>query len=72
MGYCLNGRFLDLAMGQPAADDTYKGAAPAIFVQGKGITCDPPPPDYSAAGKTTDADNVGYPYDRYTRRADGS
>ena len=58
-GYCLAGRFLDLAAGQPDTDPTYKGATLAIFVKGTGITCDPPPAGYSLVGRTTDADNVG-------------
>jgi hypothetical protein len=40
LGYCLNGRFLDLVAGQPDVDPIYKGAQPSIFVPGKGVTCD--------------------------------
>ena len=58
-GYCLEGRFLDLAAGQPDNDPRYRGAVLSIFVRGKGITCDPPPPGYIQHGRTTDADNVG-------------
>ncbi len=58
-GYCLSGRFLNLAVGQPNLDPTYRGAVPAIFVHGLGITCDPPPPGYTQQGRTTDNDNVG-------------
>lgn len=58
-GYCLEGRFLDLAAGQPDNDPRYRGAVLSIFVRGKGITCDPPPPGYVQQGRTTDADNVG-------------
>jgi hypothetical protein len=59
------GTFLDLQVGQPTVDPAYKGATPAIFVQGKGITCDPPPASDVLNGKTTSADNVDEPYDRY-------
>jgi hypothetical protein len=41
-GYCLNGKFLDLLYGQAAFDPTYQGATPAYYVEGKGLTCDPP------------------------------
>jgi hypothetical protein len=41
-GYCLDGRFLDLLYGQAAYDAAYKGATPAYYVEGKGLTCDPP------------------------------
>ena len=58
-GYCLAGRFLDLAAGQPDADPRYAGAVLAIFVRGKGITCDAPPAGYTQRGRTTDADKVG-------------
>jgi hypothetical protein len=37
------GTFLDLVGGQPDSDPHYQGATPALFVAGKGITCDPPP-----------------------------
>ncbi len=58
-GYCLAGRFLDLAAGQPDIDPLYKGAVLSIFVRGKGITCDPPPPGYTLQGRTTDGEGVG-------------
>lgn len=41
-GYCLKGVFLDLELGQPALDPVYAGAVPAIYIEGVGITCDPP------------------------------
>jgi hypothetical protein len=44
------GTFLDLVYGQPATDPNYKGATPAIFVQGVGITCDNPPAGYVLSG----------------------
>lgn len=57
IAYCLDGRFLDLLAGQPLTDATYASATPAIFVAGKGLTCDPPPPGYVLSGKTTDAEH---------------
>jgi hypothetical protein len=41
-GYCLNGQFLDLELRQVEFDPRYEGAVPAIYVAGKGLTCDPP------------------------------
>jgi hypothetical protein len=40
------GTFLDLLDGQPTNDPHYKGATYAIFVQGRGLTRDPPPVGY--------------------------
>lgn len=40
--YCLNGKFLDIPASQ-VADPAYKGATPANYYQGIGLTCDPPP-----------------------------
>jgi len=48
------GTFLDLASGQPATDPRYKGALPAVYYQGKGISCDNLP------GYTKTAELVGY------------
>jgi hypothetical protein len=45
------GTFLNLVQDQPATDSNYTGATPAIFVQGIGITCDPPPPGDTRQGK---------------------
>ena len=42
-GYCLNGRFTDLEQGQPDSETKWAGATPALYVHGKGITCDTPP-----------------------------
>ena len=59
------GSFLDLLFEQPATDTHYTGATIAIFVQGKGITCDPPPVGYALQGKASGADHVPddlYPY----------
>lgn len=36
------GTFLNLNVGEPALSVNLKGATPAIFVQGKGLTCDAP------------------------------
>jgi hypothetical protein len=58
------GTFLNLEQNQPSTDSNYKGAQPAIFVEGKGLTCDPPPAGDTLQG-TYDgpetADGV-YPY----------
>lgn len=43
------GSFLNLLAGQPDYDPNYKGATPAIFVEGIGLTCDPPPAGYAFA-----------------------
>jgi hypothetical protein len=52
------GTFLDLFIGQPATDPHYTGATPAIFVQGKGITCDPPPSGYRVNGHAGDEQSM--------------
>lgn len=44
------GTFLDLNVGEPALAFNLKGATPAIFVQGKGLTCDAPAPGFKQAG----------------------
>ena len=44
------GTFLYLVYQQPATDAHYTGATPAIYVKGKGITCDPPPAGYTQQG----------------------
>ena len=49
-GYCLNGSFLDLLKDQPTSDAAYAGATPALYVDGKGITCDAPPAGFAYAG----------------------
>jgi hypothetical protein len=46
----LPGAFLDLVRGHPASDPRYQGATPALFVAGKGITCDAPPAGYVQTG----------------------
>lgn len=61
------GTFLDLLTGQPQTDAHYLGATPAIFVDGRGITCDPPPPGYVRSGFAGDQENVSPGlYPRYT------
>ena len=64
-GYCLNGRFLLLELGQPRSDPTYKGATFANFIAGKGLTCGPPPAGFVRRGFATAAMQVPpgiYPY----------
>lgn len=39
--------FLNLAIGQPSTDSNYAGAAPASYVDGIALTCDPPPSGYT-------------------------
>jgi hypothetical protein len=41
------GVFLNLELGQPDVDDHFKGAQPAFYVEGVGITCDAPSQAYS-------------------------
>jgi len=48
------GTFLDLGVGQPSSDSRFKGAVPAFYYQGKGISCDVLP-GYTKTGET-----VGY------------
>ena len=64
-GYCLKGRFLDLERDQPEIDKPYLRATPALFVHGKGITCDPPPAGYHLSGTAPESLHVPrdlYPY----------
>ncbi len=56
-GYCLNGTFVNLIVGQPDRDPAYAGAVPAPYYEGLGLTCDPVP---------------GYGAVRFARSADGS
>lgn len=44
------GTFLNLLLGQPQVDANVAGAAPAAYVEGLGITCDPPPVGLSFDG----------------------
>ena len=59
------GTFLYLVYQQPATDAHYTGATPAIYVKGKGITCDPPPAGYAQqgyAGNDLSVPDGLYPY----------
>jgi uncharacterized surface protein with fasciclin (FAS1) repeats len=59
------GRFLNLLFEQPAWDYHYAGARPAIYVQGHGLTCAPPPAGYTQKGTAPDELHVPgrlYPY----------
>lgn len=44
------GTFLDLVTDQPDADPAYKGATPASYIAGVGLSCDPPPAGYMQHG----------------------
>jgi hypothetical protein len=46
------GTFLELVFGQNLTDPHYLGAVAAIYVQGIGITCDPPPVGFAFDGAT--------------------
>jgi len=59
VGYCLEGKFLNLELGQPSADSAYEGAVLARYVDGRGITCAAPPAGYVLAG--TAPDEYGVP-----------
>jgi hypothetical protein len=67
------GTFLNLVLGQPLVDAHYAGATPALYVEGVGITCDPPPVGFSfdgaarvdGLGLTGPGDGHIYPY--YTK-----
>lgn len=59
------GTFLYLIYQQPETDVHYKGATPAIYVKGIGITCDPPPAGYTQqgyAGEELSVPDGLYPY----------
>lgn len=57
-GYCLDGVFRDLELGQPGTDEGWVSATPAWFVEGTGITCDPVPAGYVRDGMAGDAQHV--------------
>jgi len=57
------GTFLLLMLGQPGWDYRYAGATPAIYVEGKSITCDAPPAGAQARG--TAAESLGVPAGLY-------
>lgn len=59
------GTFVNLAQEQVAGDPSYTGVVPAIYVEGKGLTCDAPPAGYTQHGLAGDDQKVGsglYPY----------
>ena len=56
-GYCLNGVFENLGLGQPKTDPAFKGAVPAFYIDGTGLTCDPPSGAFTqAAGDVVASD----------------
>lgn len=59
VGYCLDGKFLNLELGQPSVDPTYEDAVLAWYVHGRGITCAAPPAGYVAF--ETAPDELGVP-----------
>ncbi|HEX5585045.1 hypothetical protein [Gaiella sp.] len=59
VGYCLDGDFVNLALGQPKVDLTYEGAVLANYVAGVGLTCKAPPAGYVTV--TTAPDEFGVP-----------
>jgi len=63
VGYCVDGTFFNLVRGQPSADPTYDGWVYASYVDGKGLTCDPPPEGWVAT--TTAPDEYGIPGNTY-------
>jgi hypothetical protein len=59
------GTFVNLAQEQVTGDPSYAGVVPAIYVEGKGLTCDAPPAGYTQHGLAGDDQKVGsglYPY----------
>lgn len=56
------GTFLNLLFGQPNTDPHYKGATIANYIEGKGLTCDPPPAGFIRDGF---AHSVDVPPDLY-------
>lgn len=57
-GYCLDGVFRDLELGQPGIDAGWVSATPAWFVEGLGITCDLVPEGYVQDGMAGGAQHV--------------
>ena len=47
------GRFVDLFVGTPSQDPLYRGATPAYFLEGKGLSCEIPS-GYFLNGTTVD------------------
>jgi hypothetical protein len=62
------GTFLDLATSQPETNANYKGAVPANYLQGVGLTCDVLP-GFTKTGQTVGATGPGSPgtYPYYTK-----
>lgn len=59
------GTFVNLVQAQVTSDPSYAGVVPAIYVEGKGLTCDAPPAGYTQHGLAGDDQKVGsglYPY----------
>jgi hypothetical protein len=61
------GTFVNLLGGQPSIDPHYAGATAASFVEGKGITCDPPPIGYALSGFAGETQHVPPGFYRYYR-----
>ena len=59
VGYCMEGKFLNLELGQPKLDPMYEGAVLAWYVDGRGITCAAPPSGWVAF--ETAPDEFGVP-----------
>jgi hypothetical protein len=56
---------VNLEQKQVTSDPSYAGVVPAIYVDGKGLTCDAPPAGYTQHGLAGDDQQVGsglYPY----------
>lgn len=52
------GTFLNLDVGQATSDVNYKGAVPAAYFEGIGISCDNPPPGYTDTGTKVNSGGV--------------
>ena len=66
VGYCLGEQFLQLTAGQPRTDPAYRGAVPASYVDGVGLTC-AVPPSFRQVGYAGPKQNVApgiYPFYR--------
>ena len=59
VGYCMDGKFLNLELGQPKLDPMYEDAVLAWYIDGRGITCAAPPPGWVAF--ETAPDEFGVP-----------
>lgn len=59
------GTFVNLEQAQVTTDPSYTGVVPAIYVEGKGLTCDAPPAGFTQQGLAGDDQQVAsglYPY----------